>query len=101
MTTTVDKFGRVLIPKPLRDRLGLTPGTELTLDVHEGDDGAPALELRAVEDANDPDSGLIRVGGRLVHKGKLDPAAQDIAAFIKTQREARNLRLAGLNPDVW
>ena len=48
MTVTIDKFGRVLIPKPLRDQLGLQPGAELSLDVHAGGDGAPALELRAV-----------------------------------------------------
>ena len=99
MTVTLDKFGRVLIPKLLRDQLGLVPGAELSLDVHEGD-GGPALELRAVPDASDPDGGLIHVNGRLVHSGKMAPEGQDIVAFIKAQRDARTLRLAGLDPDA-
>lgn len=31
METTIDEAGRIVVPKPLRDALGLTPGT--TLDV--------------------------------------------------------------------
>ena len=31
METTIDAAGRIVVPKPLRDALGLTPGT--TLDV--------------------------------------------------------------------
>ena len=93
MTVTLDKFGRVLIPKPLRDRLGLAPGAELSLDVATGGDGAPALELRAVPD----EPLLVREGGLLVYTGELDPSAHDIVAFIKGQRDARTRRLAGLD----
>ena len=100
MNVTIDKFGRVLIPKALRDQLGLQPGAELSLDVHEGGDGAPALELRAVPDPDDPDGGLSYVDGVLVHNGRLAPEGQDLVAFIKSQREARDLRNAGLNPDA-
>ncbi|MGH9186144.1 MAG: AbrB/MazE/SpoVT family DNA-binding domain-containing protein [Acidimicrobiales bacterium] len=33
MRTTIDQAGRLVIPKPLRDRLGLRPGeVEVTLD---------------------------------------------------------------------
>jgi AbrB family looped-hinge helix DNA binding protein len=33
MRATIDKAGRLVIPKPLRDRLGLTPGeVEVTAD---------------------------------------------------------------------
>ena len=34
METTIDSAGRIVVPKPLRDALGLTPGT--TLDVAFG-----------------------------------------------------------------
>jgi len=36
MKTTIDSAGRVVIPKPLRDRLGLTPGETLELSEREG-----------------------------------------------------------------
>lgn len=100
MTVTIDKFGRVLIPKTLRDQLGLQPGAELSLGVHHRGDGAPSLELRAVPDPDDPDGGLVYVNGRLVHSGEIAPEGEDIVAFIKSQREARTLRLAGLDPDA-
>lgn len=31
MITTIDKAGRVVVPKAMRDRLGLAPGTELEI----------------------------------------------------------------------
>ena len=97
MTVTIDKFGRVLIPKPLRDQLGLSAGAELSLDVHTGGDGAPALELRAVLDAPP----LVRKNGRLVYTGAIDPEGQDIVAFIQEQRLSRTRQLAGVEiPDA-
>ena len=33
MRTTIDKAGRLVVPKVLRDRLRLEPGTELEIDV--------------------------------------------------------------------
>lgn len=40
MTTTIDKAGRVVIPAIVRERLGLVPGTPLTVTA---DDGAVTL----------------------------------------------------------
>ena len=31
MTTTLDKYGRILIPKRLRELLGITPQTQLVI----------------------------------------------------------------------
>jgi AbrB family looped-hinge helix DNA binding protein len=36
MRTTIDAAGRLVVPKPLRDQLGFTPGTELELDAVDG-----------------------------------------------------------------
>ncbi len=55
MRATIDKAGRLVIPKSLRDRLGLTPGeVEVTAD-------GSSLRVEAL--AGD---GLVEEGGRLV-----------------------------------
>ncbi len=36
MTATIDSAGRVVIPKSLRDRAGLAPGTEVDFRFHDG-----------------------------------------------------------------
>ncbi len=36
MRTTIDAAGRLVVPKPLRDQLGLAPGTELELRAVDG-----------------------------------------------------------------
>jgi len=36
MTTTIDNAGRVVIPKSLRDQVGLAPGTEIEIKVKDG-----------------------------------------------------------------
>lgn len=36
MRTTIDRAGRIVIPKPLRDELGLIEGTEVEVSVWEG-----------------------------------------------------------------
>ncbi|MGI8727938.1 MAG: AbrB/MazE/SpoVT family DNA-binding domain-containing protein, partial [Solirubrobacterales bacterium] len=37
MKTTIDKAGRIVVPKALREAVGLTPGT--TVDISEYGDG--------------------------------------------------------------
>jgi len=36
MRATIDAAGRLVVPKPLRDQLGLAPGTELELRAIDG-----------------------------------------------------------------
>jgi AbrB family looped-hinge helix DNA binding protein len=36
MRTTIDKAGRLVVPKELREQLGFTPGTELDLTAVDG-----------------------------------------------------------------
>lgn len=41
MRVAIDSAGRLVVPKPLRDELGLGPGAELEIEIRDG-----ALELR-------------------------------------------------------
>ena len=36
MQTTIDAAGRIVVPKALRDAMGLGPGQELELELHDG-----------------------------------------------------------------
>jgi AbrB family looped-hinge helix DNA binding protein len=57
MRTTIDKAGRLVIPAPLRERAGLTPGAELELTEDE-----TGIRIERVA----PGPRLVRVGRRLV-----------------------------------
>ncbi len=48
MRTTIDGAGRLVVPKPLRDQLGLEPGTELDVAVRDGrlEIDVPPVEMR-------------------------------------------------------
>ncbi len=43
MARAIDRFGRIVIPKPIRDRLGLVPGREVEIEVRDG-----VIEIRPV-----------------------------------------------------
>jgi AbrB family looped-hinge helix DNA binding protein len=66
MKLTIDKSGRIVVPKPLRERLGLKPGTEL--EVLEQPDG---VFLRKVEEQ----PALVKIDGLWVHRGTAQPGA--------------------------
>ena len=36
MRTTIDQAGRIVVPKPLREELGLTGGTEIEIGIVDG-----------------------------------------------------------------
>jgi AbrB family looped-hinge helix DNA binding protein len=80
MRTTIDKAGRVVIPAVIRDRAGLTPGTELTISIDE-------FGVRLERIAAGPR--LVKVGRRTVSRPTV-PAdrrpAIDIAALIEDER---------------
>jgi AbrB family looped-hinge helix DNA binding protein len=59
MKTTIDKAGRVVIPKPLRDRYRLVPGTEVDV-IDSGD----RLEFVLPDDRDD--AVLAEKDGRLI-----------------------------------
>lgn len=59
MKTTIDKAGRVVIPKPIRDRHRLVPGTEVDV-IDSGD------RLEFILPDNRDDAVLVEKGGRLI-----------------------------------
>ena len=85
MTLKIDKAGRVILPKPLRDRLGLREGSELELE--ETPEG---VVLKPAERR----PSMVRKQGIWVHTGKLPPAF-DIVQAIREDREERLRKLAG------
>ncbi len=81
MVTTLDKFGRVIIPKKIREHLGIHLGT--TLNISE--DGA-RIVIEPVQE-KEP---VINKNGILVFTGKLDGNMGD---FIQDDRNLRMKKL--------
>jgi len=86
MTLKVDKAGRVILPKPVRDRLGLHDGSNL--EIEEMPDG---LLLKPVE-ARTP---MVKKNGLWVHTGKM-PHGFDVVQAIRDDREERIRKTSGL-----
>lgn len=80
MRTTIDKAGRVVIPAPLRERAGLTPGTEIEITVED-------TGLRIERVAAGPR--LMKMGRRLVARPTVPVDSRpriDITALIDEER---------------
>ena len=86
MTLRIDSAGRVILPKPLRDRLGLRAGS--ILEMQETPEG---VTLRLAERK----PSLVRKGKFLVHTGEL-PAGYDLRKAIEDEREDRDRKIWGL-----
>ncbi|MEO7650863.1 MAG: AbrB/MazE/SpoVT family DNA-binding domain-containing protein [Bryobacteraceae bacterium] len=85
MTLKIDGAGRVVLPKPVRDRFGLKAGTDLEIQVT-----AEGVMLRPVGQR----PSLVNRNGLLVHRGKL-PKGFDWNRLIEDDREDRMRKLAG------
>lgn len=77
MTITIDNAGRVVIPKEIRDRLNLFPGTELELVLVEDE-----INLKASTHV----PALREKKGMLVFDGN-SQSDIDVAEFINQQRD--------------
>lgn len=77
MVTTLDKFGRVIIPKKFREHLGIDIGTTLNIS----DDGT-RIVIEPVQE-KEP---VIDKDGILVFTGKMDGI---IGEFIQNDRNQR------------
>jgi AbrB family looped-hinge helix DNA binding protein len=80
MRATIDKAGRVVIPAAMRQRAGLTPGTELRVTADE-----TGIRLERVA----PGPRLVRVGRRLVARPSVTGSARpslDAATLVEEER---------------
>ena len=84
MEATLDKFGRIVIPKQVRDDLGLSPGA--VLRVEEVEDG---IVLKPVTDQ----TALVLEEGVLVFAGEV---TGDIEQATRLDREERARKLTNL-----
>lgn len=80
METVLDRFGRVVLPKRVREALGLAPGTALRVE-----EAAGALHLRPL--AEEPP--LAEKDGVLVFVGK---PTGDLERAVREHRELRLTR---------
>ena len=81
--TTLDRFGRLLIPKTLRDAAGLRTGVEV--EIVADDEGLRLIPRRRGVLLKEVDGVLIAAG----------EAAGDLASAVRHDREKRVRRLLG------
>ena len=74
----IDRFGRVLIPKKIRERLGIEAGQELELSV-EG--------RRVTLEPREQGATLVRKGNVIVFEGKLPKGEVDWVQATRQERD--------------
>jgi len=79
MNVKVDKFGRIVLPKPVRERLQLRAGMNLELEEIPG-----RILLRPIRRS----SLMVGKDGMLVHPGKL-PRGFDWDRLMEDSRDAK------------
>jgi len=79
MELRIDKAGRIVVPKPLRERLGFKPDSELVaIEQPEG------VLLKRVEQQ----PSMVKVDGLWVHQGRAEPGA-NWERILEDMREER------------
>jgi AbrB family looped-hinge helix DNA binding protein len=84
MKSTLDRFGRVVVPKRMRDRLGLRAGSTIEIEETDGH-----LLLRPADDAPP----LVLKDGILIFTGA---AKGDLEAAVAADRDERTRHLTGM-----
>ena len=84
MTLKIDKAGRVILPKPIRDRLGLHAGSDL--EIQETAGGVVPADRRP---------SLVKRRSFWVHTGEIPPG-YDILKAIDEDREEQMRKAWGL-----
>ena len=86
MTLKIDPAGRIVLPKPVRERLGLRAG--MNLEMTESSEG---LVLKPLSQK----PSMVRVHGFWVHQGAA-PRGFDWNRFTEEQRAERHRIILGL-----
>lgn len=80
----VDSKGRIVLPQEVRERLGITPGTEVEIHEEEG--------KAVVEPENDPEQILERMAELIAEtssrRGETAPLAEDVEPAAQKHRDA-------------
>ena len=77
MRTTVDRFGRIVVPKEIRDRHGLIPGSGVEIE-----DAGETITLRRSDEL----PGLVEKDGILVFRAR---PTGDLDKAIRAHRDER------------
>jgi AbrB family looped-hinge helix DNA binding protein len=77
MQVKIDKAGRIVVPKPLRERLGFKPDTEL-----EAIERPEGVLLKRIEQR----PSMVKVDGLWVHQGSAEPGPTGIASLSTCAR---------------
>jgi AbrB family looped-hinge helix DNA binding protein len=85
MELTIDKFGRVVIPKKLREHLGVGLGLKV-----EAQETAEGILLKPVR----RESGLMMKDGILIHRGGGDNSHINWDTLVEEEREERIRHIA-------
>ena len=84
MELRIDKAGRIVVPKPLRERLGFKPDTELeAIEQPEG------VLLKRVQQR----PSMVKVDGLWVHQGRAEPGAN----WERILEDVREERIASVS----
>ncbi len=90
MNVKVDKFGRTLIPKKVRQAMGLRPGAELKLDF---------TDQQITLTRQGPRGRIIYRNGRPLWSGNGPTEPHDIVKFIEDMRNERIRQTWGLDKE--
>ena len=80
-TVTVDEVGRMVLPKPVREAIGISGRTNVTIEIVSG-----TAQIAVIDRRNGP---VTRRRGRTVYAGPL-PLEWDSGEAISRMRERRN-----------
>lgn len=85
MELRIDKFGRVVLPKKIREHLGV--GLSLKVEVKETPEGILLKPVRR-------ESGLMMKDGVLIHRGGGDDSHINWDSLLEEEREERIRHIA-------